>query len=202
MRKNDKSGTEEVNFTLNSVPYSPKDGRKKSEMFQETPVKCGNGSEASRLERSTHLLNDLKNHGNWILISSNKKTFIIDPVFSKPNYRKVVSENNVSEHRWVLTTKHPASIMMLGVVASNGVLLEQGYKLNFCRLQIKNYWRRKFLKTRDYVFKQDEAPAHTQSLCKNGWTPKWAFGSKTFCLPQSADLNPFRSTRVPTSIRA
>ena len=32
-------------------------------------------------EGSTRLLNDLKNHGNRILIFSHEKTFTVDPVF-------------------------------------------------------------------------------------------------------------------------
>ena len=36
-----------------------------------------------RLEKSTHLLNDLKSHGNRILIFSHKKSFTVDPVFNK-----------------------------------------------------------------------------------------------------------------------
>ena len=35
-----------------------------------------------RLERSTHLLNDLNNYGNRIIIFTDEKTFIVDQVFN------------------------------------------------------------------------------------------------------------------------
>ena len=42
-----------------------------------------------RLERSTRLLNDLKNHGNQILIFSDDKTFTIASVFNKQTDRRL-----------------------------------------------------------------------------------------------------------------
>ena len=72
-----------------------------------------------RLERSTRLLNNLKNHGKRILIFSYANTFISDPVFNKQNDRDVTFGTDVSEHHKAATTKHPASIMMLCVVTSN-----------------------------------------------------------------------------------
>ena len=135
-----------------------------------------------RLERSTLLLNDLKDHGNRVLIFSDEKTFTVDPVFNKQNDRVVTFGNDVSEHRRMSTTKHPASIMMLGVVASNGekmppVWFERGYRLTSAVykevLETKVLpWIKKITKKSDYVFQQDGAPAHTrQRLCRTGWTP-------------------------------
>ena len=40
----------EEQYNLHCVPDGQKDGRDKSEMFQEIPVKCNSGSEASRWE--------------------------------------------------------------------------------------------------------------------------------------------------------
>ena len=71
------------------------------------------------LERSNRLLNDLKNHGNRIVIFSDK-TFIVDPVVNKQNDRIVSFGQDISELRNMSTTKHPVSVMMLGVVASIG----------------------------------------------------------------------------------
>ena len=96
-----------------------------------------------RLERSTSLLNDLKNHGNRILIFSDKKTFTVvfnkqddlqQTVFNKQDDRAVTFGNDLSEYRRLSTTMHPTSIIMLRVVASNGekmplALLERDYKL-------------------------------------------------------------------------
>ena len=48
-----------------------------------------------RLERSTRWLNDLKSHGNRILIFSHKKTITADSVFNKQNIRVVTFINTV-----------------------------------------------------------------------------------------------------------
>ena len=73
-----------------------------------------------RLERSTRFLNDMENHGNRILVFSDEKRFTVDSVFNKQNDRVATFGKDISEIRKVSTTKHPASVMMLGVVASNG----------------------------------------------------------------------------------
>ena len=65
-------------------------------------------------------MNDLKSYGNF-LIFPDEKTFTVDPVFNRQNDRVVCCGNDVFNHQRVSTTKHPASVMMLGVVASNGV---------------------------------------------------------------------------------
>ena len=72
------------------------------------------------LEKSPPFLNDTKNHGNRILICSDEKNFTVDLVFNKQNNRVVTFGNDVSVQRIMLTIKHPASIMMIGVVALNG----------------------------------------------------------------------------------
>ena len=69
-----------------------------------------------------------------MFIFSYEKTFIVDSVFNKQTDRVVTFGNEFFEYRRVSTTKYPVSIMMLGVVASNGekmspVLFELGYKL-------------------------------------------------------------------------
>ena len=62
----------------------------------------------------------MKNHGNRILVFSDEKKFTVDPVFNKQNDPVATFSKDISEIRKVSTTKHPASVMMLGVVASNG----------------------------------------------------------------------------------
>ena len=70
--------------------------------------------------KNTRFLNDMKNHGNQILVFSDEKRFTVDPVFNKQNERVATFGKDISEIRKVSTTKHPASVMMLGVVATNG----------------------------------------------------------------------------------
>ena len=59
-----------------------------------------------RLEKTTHLLNDLTNPGNRINIFPVRKFAPL--ILSSTNYRFVEFGNVVSEHRRVSTTKHPA----------------------------------------------------------------------------------------------
>ena len=153
-----------------------------------------------RLDRSTRLLNDLKSHGNRILIFSDEKTFTVDPVFNRQNDRVVSFGNDVSNHQRVSTTKHPASVMMLGVVASNGekmppVWFERGYRLTSAVykeiLETKVLpWVKRITKKADYVFQQDGAPAHTAKIAQNWLETNMSFWPKDFWPPQSPDLNP------------
>ena len=87
-----------------------------------------------RLETSISLLTDLKNTDIKSSFLSEEKTFTIDSVFNQLNDRLVTIENNVSDHHRVSKTKHPASSMMFGVVASNMnklslVWCERSYRL-------------------------------------------------------------------------
>ena len=61
----------------------------------------------------------MKNHGNGILFFSDKR-FTVNPVFNKQNDCVVTFGKDISEIHKVSTIKHPASVMMLGVVTSNG----------------------------------------------------------------------------------
>ena len=106
-------------ISVSTMSRAIKNGRGKSLRLLKKPLlnrliiqKC--------LERSTCFLNDMKNHGNRILVFSNEKRFTVDPVFNKQNNRVATFGKDISEICKVSTTKHPASVMMLGVVASNG----------------------------------------------------------------------------------
>ena len=58
MSKNDKTGTEEDNFSLRCVQDDQKDGGKNSEAFQETPLSAA--IVQKRLVKSAYLLDGLK----------------------------------------------------------------------------------------------------------------------------------------------
>ena len=149
-----------------------------------------------RRERCCHLLNDFKSHGNWIIIFSDEKTFTVDPVVNKQNERVAGFGKDTPEVRNVSTTKHPASVMMLGVVASNGekmppVWFDVGYRLTAADdkdiLATKVLpWVRKITKNVNCVFQQDGAPSHTAKVVQE-WVNFW---SKDIWPPQSPDLNP------------
>jgi hypothetical protein len=153
-----------------------------------------------RRERCRRLLNDLKSHGNRILIFSDEKTFTVDPVFNKQNDRVVSFGQDVSKVRYVSTTKHPASVMMLGVVASNGEKMPPVWFPTGYRLTAADYrdilstkvlpWVRKITKKADFVFQQDGAPAHTAKTVQEWLGANMKFWPKDFWPPQSPDLNP------------
>ena len=82
------------------------------------------------LERRICFLNDMKNHGNQILVFSDEKRFTVDPVFNKQNDCVATFGKDISEICKASTTKHPASVMMLGVVASNGEKMPPVWQCN------------------------------------------------------------------------
>lgn len=153
-----------------------------------------------RLLRCRRLLNDLKSHSNRLIIFSDEKVFTVDPVLNKQNDRVISFEQGVSKLRCVSTTKHPASVMMLGVVASNGekmppVWFEGGYRLtaaDYKDILAKKVlpWVSKIAKKTDYVFQQDGAPAHTARVVQEWLSSNMKFWPKDFWPPQSPDLNP------------
>ena len=117
-------------------------------------------------------------------------------------------ENGVCEHRRVSTTKDTASIMMLGVVASNGrKILPVWFELG-CRLTSAVYKEvletqalplsKKFSKKLDYVFQQDGAPIHTAKTVHNWLDANMSFYPKNFWLLQSPALNPLDFRLVGT----
>lgn len=61
----------------------------------------------------------MKSHGNHIVIFSDEKTFTVDLVMNKQDGCVVSFSQDVSEIRYMSMTKHPASMMMLGIMASN-----------------------------------------------------------------------------------
>lgn len=77
----------------------------------------------------------MKHRSDRVIFFSDEKTFTVDPVVNKRTDRVVCFEDSPSELRHVTRTKHPASVMMLGVVASTGekmppVWFDAGYRLN------------------------------------------------------------------------
>ncbi|QQP57474.1 Uncharacterized protein FKW44_002481 [Caligus rogercresseyi] len=73
-----------------------------------------------RLDRCRRILSDLKHNGDRVVFFSDEKTFTVDPVYNKQNDRVICFGNVSNVIRSVSKTKHPASVMMLGIVASTG----------------------------------------------------------------------------------
>ncbi len=106
----------------------------KSKKYEERPLLTKHHQEL-RVERGQCILNDLKHHGNRVIFFSDEKTFTVDPVINKQNDCIICFEDTPSEARHISKTKHPASVMMLGVVASTGdkmppIWFSTGYRLN------------------------------------------------------------------------
>ncbi|XP_059097951.1 uncharacterized protein LOC131892185 [Tigriopus californicus] len=78
------------------------------------------GHQEVRVQRCGRLLNDLKHHGDWVIFFLDENTFTVDPVFNKQNDRIICFSKDQASIRNVTKTKIPASVMMLGVVASTG----------------------------------------------------------------------------------
>ncbi|KAF2351465.1 hypothetical protein FHG87_017780 [Trinorchestia longiramus] len=96
------------------------------------------------------------------------------------------------------TTKHPASVMMFGVVASNGekippLWFPRGHRLNASAHKDVLVTKilhcvRKITRNKNYVFQQDGAPAHSAKTFQEWLGSNMNFWPKDFW-PQSPDLN-------------
>ncbi|QQP57627.1 Transposable element tcb2 transposase [Caligus rogercresseyi] len=73
---------------------------------------------ARRLERAKKVLNFFKHNGDTVKIYSDKKIFTVDAVLNRRNDRFLAETRGQVEGYY--RTKHPAQVMVLGIVASDG----------------------------------------------------------------------------------
>lgn len=131
------------------------------------------------LERAKALLNKLKKlPPSTIKIFSDKKLFTVDQVYNCRNDRYIVDKGTPAKP--VYKSKHPASVMVLGIVASDGkkcppIFIPEGLKVNsdtcidLLRTKLRPWLWRNY-PDGNYVFQQDGAPAHTSKKnLKNFW---------------------------------
>eukprot|EP00095_Tigriopus_kingsejongensis_P001003 snap_masked-scaffold1486_size38793-processed-gene-0.1 protein:Tk01003 transcript:snap_masked-scaffold1486_size38793-processed-gene-0.1-mRNA-1 annotation:"hypothetical protein EAG_00300" len=71
-----------------------------------------------RLEEWQKILGFLKRHGSNVKIFSDKKIFTVDQVYNRQNDRFIAG--SPEEVKGVFRTKHPAQVMVLGVLAIDG----------------------------------------------------------------------------------
>ena len=151
--ENDKTGTRLVlvrwKFQSPLCQDSQKDKRKKSYIFQDTPVECSNDRKTSRKECPFVKWPEESRELN--LDFSGRKTFTVEPVFNKQNDWGVTFGNYFTEHRRVSVTNHPASIVMHGAVNRTGRRCLRfslnGLQAKRCHLGFaKKIWRRKFFR--------------------------------------------------------
>ena len=153
-----------------------------------------------RLERGRVLLNKLKSMPkSTVKIFSDKKVFTVDQAYNRRNDRQIVNMGDTGTP--VSRTKHPASIMLLGIVASNGkkappIFIPDGEKVNsevYINILATKLlpWLRKTFPAGNYVFQQDSAPAHasrrTQDWLRSNMAEFW---EKDVWPSNSPDLNP------------
>ena len=135
---------------------------------------------AKRLDRCQMLVNDLKSApAGRVIIFSDAKTYMVDPVRSRRNHRYLSLEEENEITRTVSKMKHRASVMLLGFVASNGVVMplikfsfgyrltgrDYGAKLTYkLFLWINNTFD---MSSVTDVLQQDSAPAHTSNRVKH-----------------------------------
>ena len=140
-----------------------------------------------------------------VVLWSDEKLFVVDQVVNRRNRRVVIKNANVNKQA-AMKTKHPSSVMVFGLIASNGRVMppffvESGVRINakyyqenilpavesWCATEYGVNWRRKV------VLMQDGAPCHTarsvQSYLAENWGSE-AFWPKDLWPPSSPDLNP------------
>ena len=155
---------------------------------------------AKRLARCELLLSSLKHKAaGHICFFSDEKIFVVDSKINRRNDRWLCQDpENVPVK---MTTKHPALVMVLGVVSSLGHVMpphffEKGKSVNkdtYLKVlqEVVKPWIEEVASGRPYVFQQDSALAHTAHVVMNWlqdnldmvWTPD-------FWPPNSPDLNP------------
>jgi transposase len=152
-----------------------------------------------RLDRCKKLVNYLRRHGSIVKICSDKKIFTVDQVYNRRNDRYLAE--SIEEVKGVYRTKHPAQVMVLGVLASDGKRMPPYFFGANEKVDTDVYYRvmryhvLPWIKANypdgNYVWQQDGAPAHTskkiQKFCQDNMVNFWP---KDFWPPSSPDLNP------------
>lgn len=152
-----------------------------------------------RLARCKSIIHFLKSKPATVKIFSDKKIFTVDQVYNRRNDRFIAS--STADVKGVFRTKHPAQVMVLGVLGSDGkkmppyffkpnekVNTEVYYKV--LRYHVLPWLKANYPKG-NYVWTQDGAPAHksakVQKFCKRHMADFW---EATDWPPGSPDLNP------------
>ena len=154
---------------------------------------------ARRVERGTLLMNWMKRKPGLVRVFSDEKNWTVDQKRNARNDRFLAS--CPSEVPPIMKTKHPASVMCLGVVTSDGKTMPLHWFQKGLRMGAKEYvhvlrtvvkpWLDENYPEGNYVWQQDGAPCHTANLAQNYCANHLAnFWPKDFWPPSSPDLNP------------
>jgi transposase len=158
----------------------------------------------SRLDRCKKILNKMKKK-TPIILFTDEKYFTVDPIINSRTSRYIAKgrAKDAPDHvRSVQNSKHPAQIMMFGLVASNGLKMDPVYLPIGLRMGAKEYlelvlkshvlpWiEANFDDPENVVLMQDGAPCHTANLVQNWLRTHINFWPKDVWPPSSPDLNP------------
>ena len=154
-----------------------------------------------RVEKGGKLVNWIKRGGNGKLVKvfTDEKNFYVDQAYNRRNDRCVVPRD--AEAIPVMRTKHPPSVMMFGLVTSDGKKMPPYYFDEGLRVGTKEYYKllryhiHPWLKANypegNFVFQQDGAPSHNSQKCQDFCRVNFKhFWDKSFWPPNSPDLNP------------
>lgn len=149
------------------------------------PVKhlITNSCQKKRLERCHKILNILKHPMRGldrIILFSDEKLFTVDSSTNRRNDRYLATSKRSDIVRF--RTKHPARVMVFGLVASDGkvmppVFIDAGLKVNteeYIKIlanHVKPWILRNYDSDVQVVFQQDGAPAHTSKRTQD-WLTK------------------------------
>lgn len=168
--------------------------------FARTPRHLLNAAlKSKRLTRCKKVLHYLKTHAGTVTIFSDEKIFTVDAVVNRRNDRYLAK--SIEDVKGTFRTKHPAQIMVLGVVASDGKKMPPYFFKPGERVGAEVYykvlryhvlpWLKANYPEGNYVWTQDGAPCHTakkvQQFCKTNFANFWPHD---FWPPSSPDLNP------------
>ena len=155
---------------------------------------------AKRKVISSKLVSKLKKLKRGIVkIFSDKKNFTVDQAHNRRNDRAVVEDGE--EVPPICRTKHPAYVMVLGVVGSDGQKCPLYFFKEGMRMKAEDYikvlkthvlpWLKKAYPRGNYVFQQDGARPHTANKTREWLKANFAdFWDKDLWPPNSPDLNP------------
>ncbi len=165
-----------------------------------------------RFSRAEKLLQWLKDNSRTrsgaptrAVLWSDESNFVIDQIANTQNRRILAPKADVNKQA-VFRSKHPASVMVFGLFASDGnvmppVFIPKGIKMDgpwylaniipaiesWAKSVYGRFWRQRV------VLMQDGAPCHTADKVQKHLRDNWgeeAFWSKTMWPPSSPDLNP------------
>ncbi len=154
---------------------------------------------ATRVLKGKRILSWLKKHPRTVKVFSDEKWWVVDQARNSQNDRWLAE--GPEDVPPINTTKHPAGIMMLGVVTSDGKAMPpywypkglgigQKAYLHVMKTVVKP-WLDEQYPDGNYVWQQDSAPGHKAKTTQN-WCSKHlaAFWPWSMWPPSSPDCSP------------